>query len=300
MRIRDFERYVRFIGAGGGALLLLAAMLVFAPAVGWSQETPPAEPAPTPAPAAAPDEATPEGTNIGFEEEVTVTARKLGEETVQDVPISVAAPSEEQLRNRGAQTTRGRRRQRRRLHGAEPRSRPEPGGDARRLRGPDRARPAGRQGAGRRLPRRVGDLAVAVHARPRPLRPEPRRGAARARRAPLFGSGSLSGTVRYITNQPELGRSERDRRAHAQQHQRRRHRAAACKVAVNAPLGDTAALRVTAYYTGYGGFIDAVQPAGRTRTSTTATRAGARARAARSSPTTASPSRRACSTRRST
>ena len=74
---------------------------------------------------------------------------------------------------------RERRRQRRRLHRAEPRSRPEPGRDARRLRRPDRARPAGREGAGRRLPRRVGHLALALHAGPRPLRHEPRRGAAR-------------------------------------------------------------------------------------------------------------------------
>ena len=42
------------------------------------------------------------------------------------------------------------------LHRAESRARPEPGGDARRLRRPDRARPARREGAGRRLPRRVG------------------------------------------------------------------------------------------------------------------------------------------------
>ena len=63
---------------------------------------------------------------------------------------------------------RGRLGQRRRVLGAEPRSRPEPSRDARRLGRPDRARPARGQGAGRRLPRRVGRLDVAVHARPRP------------------------------------------------------------------------------------------------------------------------------------
>src|SRR5438105_8857085 len=36
-------------------------------------------------------------------EEMTVTARKK-EETIQQVPISVAAPTEEQLRDRGAET----------------------------------------------------------------------------------------------------------------------------------------------------------------------------------------------------
>ncbi len=37
----------------------------------------------------------------------------------------------------------------------------------------------------------------------------------------LFGSGSLSGTVRYITNQPEPGRDEVVRRARRQQRRRR-------------------------------------------------------------------------------
>src|SRR6185503_6698540 len=37
------------------------------------------------------------------------------------------------------------------------------------------------------------------------------------------------------------------------------------KVAVNQPLGDTAAMRLTAYYTTYGGYMDAVQPSLRVR-----------------------------------
>ena len=45
---------------------------------------------------------------------------------------------------------RGRGRERGRVHRAEPRTRPEPGGHARRLRGTDRARPARRERAGRR------------------------------------------------------------------------------------------------------------------------------------------------------
>ena len=65
---------------------------------------------------------------------------------------------------------RGRRRERRRLLGPEPRPRPEPDRHARRLGRPDRLRPTGRQGAGRRLSRRVGPLAVALHAGHRPVR----------------------------------------------------------------------------------------------------------------------------------
>ena len=74
---------------------------------------------------------------------------------------------------------RGHQPQRRRPHRPEPRPGPEPGFDPRRLRRPDRPRPAGREGTGRRLSRRKRHLAVAVHARLRPVRPQPRRDPAR-------------------------------------------------------------------------------------------------------------------------
>ena len=77
----------------------------------------------------------------------------------------------------------------------------------------------------------------------------------------LFGSGSVGGTLRYITNQPRLGRMEGLVEANLNKvadgdiggH---------LKGAVNAPLGDTAAVRAVAYYTKYAGFIDAIGPAG--------------------------------------
>jgi outer membrane receptor protein involved in Fe transport len=72
----------------------------------------------------------------------------------------------------------------------------------------------------------------------------------------LFGSGSVGGTIRYITNQPELGHLEGSVEANLN--------AAAggdwgghLKGAVNLPLGDQAALRAVGYYTDYAGFIDA-------------------------------------------
>ncbi|MEO6113494.1 MAG: TonB-dependent receptor [Sphingomicrobium sp.] len=77
----------------------------------------------------------------------------------------------------------------------------------------------------------------------------------------LFGSGSVGGTIRYITNQPRLGRIEGliegnvnsladgDMGYHA-------------KGAVNLPIGETVAVRVVGYGTKYGGFIDAEGPAG--------------------------------------
>jgi iron complex outermembrane recepter protein len=76
----------------------------------------------------------------------------------------------------------------------------------------------------------------------------------------LFGSGSVGGTIRYITNQPRLNRTEGlvegnlntlaggDTGGHV-------------KGAFNLPLSDKMALRTVAYYTKFAGFVDAVGPA---------------------------------------
>jgi iron complex outermembrane receptor protein len=75
----------------------------------------------------------------------------------------------------------------------------------------------------------------------------------------LFGSGSESGTIRYITNQPalgaksvfgEFGPSTIDGG----------NQGGNVKLGVNAPLGDKAAVRVAAYYNRIAGYMDAVQP----------------------------------------
>ena len=79
----------------------------------------------------------------------------------------------------------------------------------------------------------------------------------------LFGSGSIGGTVRYVTNKPQLGvkevRTQFDLNTidsgTAGGH---------VKAAFNAPLGDNAAVRVTSYGTRYGGFIDALRATGET------------------------------------
>ena len=77
----------------------------------------------------------------------------------------------------------------------------------------------------------------------------------------LFGSGSVGGTVRYITNQPKLGEFEGMVEANLNSvtdgeiggHG---------KGVVNIPVGDKAALRIVGYYTEYAGFIDALQEGG--------------------------------------
>ena len=78
----------------------------------------------------------------------------------------------------------------------------------------------------------------------------------------LFGSGSIGGTIRYITNQPDLEETsggfelnlnsvtDGDFGGHA-------------KGYINAPFANgKAAFRGTVYHTEYGGFIDSVGPAG--------------------------------------
>ncbi len=76
----------------------------------------------------------------------------------------------------------------------------------------------------------------------------------------LFGSGSVGGTVRYITNQPILGTQEGSLEANLNTisdggtggH---------VKGMFNAPLGEKAAVRAVGYHTEYGGWIDAIGPA---------------------------------------
>ena len=76
----------------------------------------------------------------------------------------------------------------------------------------------------------------------------------------LFGSGSVGGTVRYITNQPRLGRTEGLVEANFNK-LTDGETGGHIKGAVNIPVGDTLAVRAVGYYTAYAGFIDAGGPA---------------------------------------
>ena len=77
----------------------------------------------------------------------------------------------------------------------------------------------------------------------------------------LFGSGSVGGTVRYITNQPKLGATEGAVEAGGSTFEGGSMGYGA-KGMINAPLGDNAAIRLVAYGEKFGGFIDAIGPAG--------------------------------------
>ncbi len=77
----------------------------------------------------------------------------------------------------------------------------------------------------------------------------------------LFGSGSVGGTIRYITNQPDTSRVEGMVEANVNLvggddfggH---------LKGVVNLPISDNAAVRIVGYHTEYGGFVDALREGG--------------------------------------
>ncbi len=77
----------------------------------------------------------------------------------------------------------------------------------------------------------------------------------------LFGAGSVGGTVRYITNQPKLGVVEGQAEGGIN-FLSGGGMGYDGKAAVNIPISDTFAARLVAYETHFGGFVDAVGPAG--------------------------------------
>ena len=76
----------------------------------------------------------------------------------------------------------------------------------------------------------------------------------------LFGSGSVGGTIRYITNQPKLDRIEGSAEGNIN-FLAGGDMGWSGKAAINIPLTSTAAVRVVGYQTHFGGFVDAVGPA---------------------------------------
>jgi len=76
----------------------------------------------------------------------------------------------------------------------------------------------------------------------------------------LFGSGSVGGTIRYITNQPKLDTVEGTAEAGIN-FLSGGSMGYDGKAAINIPIASTLAARLVAYETKFGGFIDAVGPA---------------------------------------
>ena len=213
-----------------------------------AQETKP----PAPAEKKAEDEKKPKVT-----EEMVVTARKR-EETLQEVPISVAAPTESQLRDRGAET----------LEDVSANvagftvQNLGPGQSQVAMRGVSagqivRDQPGVKEQVGVYLDESV--ISLSLFTPDVDLFDMARIEVLRGPQGTLFGSGSESGTVRYISNQPKLGVSETIGEFTGSTISGGGPGGSA-KVASNVPLSATSAMRIAAYYTRYGGFIDAVQP----------------------------------------
>jgi len=80
----------------------------------------------------------------------------------------------------------------------------------------------------------------------------------------LFGAGSSAGTLRYITRQPQLGKFEGTAEAGVSSGTDS-EMGYNLRAAVNLPAGETTALRVVGYYNELAGFIDSVYPGRATR-----------------------------------
>ncbi len=189
--------------------------------------------------------------------EITVTATKR-EELLRNVPFSVAAPTEEVLANRGVDNIEGIAAN----VGGFSVQNLGPGQSQVAMRGISagqivRDQPGVKEQVGIYLDESV--ISMSLFTPDLDLFDLNRVEVLRGPQGTLFGSGSLSGTVRYITNQPEFGVTK----AFAELGGNfidGGNGGANVKFGFNAPLGDTAALRVVGYYNRIAGFIDGVQP----------------------------------------
>jgi iron complex outermembrane receptor protein len=190
-------------------------------------------------------------------EEVTVTATKR-EQTILEVPFSVAAPTEETLRMRGVQDIEG---VAANVGGLTVQNL-GPGQSQVAIRGVSagqvvRDQPGVKEQVGVYLDESV--ISLSLFTPDLDLFDTRRVEVLRGPQGTLFGSGSLTGTVRYITNPPELN----VKKTFAELSLSGVDGGNAGlngKFGFNLPLGDKAALRVASYYDRLAGFIDAVQP----------------------------------------
>jgi iron complex outermembrane receptor protein len=193
----------------------------------------------------------------GREEQVTVTAM-LREQTVADVPFSVAAPTEDELRARGVQDIEG---VAANVAGFTVQNL-GPGQSQVAMRGVSagqivRDQPGVKEQVGAYLDDSI--ISLSLFTPDIDLFDVSRIEVLRGPQGTLFGAGSLSGTVRYISNAPELGATRWFGEVGASNVSGGSFGGNA-KIGFNLPMGDTAALRVAAYYNRIAGYIDAVQP----------------------------------------
>ena len=178
-------------------------------------------------------------------EEMVVTARKK-EETIQEVPESVAAPTESELRDKGAKNLED---VAANVAGFTVQNL-GPGQSQIAIRGVSsgqivRDQPGVKEQVGVYLDESV--ISLSLFTPDIDLFDLNRVEVLRGPQGTLFGSGSESGTVRYITNQPEL----RARKGFVELGGSAvggGNEGGNAKLGFNVPLGNKAALRVASYY----------------------------------------------------
>ena len=192
-------------------------------------------------------------------EEIVVTAQKR-ESKLQDVPFAISAPGAEQIRNSGAGNIVDLARNIAGLTIADL----GPGQSQMAIRGISsgqviRDQPGVKEQVGVYLDE--SPISVALFTPDLELADLARFEVLRGPQGTLFGAGSESGTLRYITNQPKLGTTEGSVEATAMSVSQGDF-GGNIRGAVNVPIGDRSALRLVGYYNKLPGFIDAIQPGG--------------------------------------
>jgi iron complex outermembrane receptor protein len=190
-------------------------------------------------------------------EEITVTATKR-EQTLFDVPFSIAAPSEELLRTRGVQDIEG---VAANVVGLTVQNL-GPGQSQVAMRGVSagqivRDQPGVKEQVGVYLDESA--ISLSLFTPDLDLFDTNRVEALRGPQGTLFGAGSLTGTVRYITNQPEIGVTKTFAEL-GFNGTSEGGIGGTTKLGVNLPIGDKAAVRIASYFGKIPGFMDAVQP----------------------------------------
>jgi iron complex outermembrane recepter protein len=186
-------------------------------------------------------------------EQIIVTAQKRAT-ALQDVPFSVAAASEEQIRESGASNVVELARNFAGLAIADL----GPGQSQVAIRGISagqviRDQPGVKEQVGIYLDE--SPISIALFTPDLELFDLDRFEVLRGPQGTLFGAGSLSGTLRYITQQPKIGVFEGTAEVSALGGSDTSF-GGALKGAVNVPLSERAALRIVGYYDKLPGFID--------------------------------------------
>src|SRR5712691_2315800 len=195
----------------------------------------------------------------GAIQEVIVTAQKRVA-NLQDVPFSVSATSQDQIRNSGADNLVDLARNIAGFTVADL----GPGQSQMAIRGISsgqviRDQPGVKEQVGVYLDE--SPISVALFTPDLELFDLDRFEVLRGPQGTLFGAGSESGTVRYITRQPQIGKTEvmMDGSLESVTHG---NEGGYLRTALNVPLNDTAAARLVGYWHHLPGFVDAITPIG--------------------------------------